>query len=277
MDDLSTPLYLDLVKTKLKNSIQKSLLSARDRQKDVTSKAPTGEFDRRRLLDYMTEEAKSSTVGADYIPFEKKSRGKAYKPRPKPELSVKAQTKDMDEIDRLLADMSSEDIGDLALSIDCDEGDGSQPWTGLKKIKVPVRGRTGSVGTGFSYIMNDEVTGVNPDEIIERVSENDPSLKEVILNNNTRVDSGMRSDLLTALHKNSHVEKLLANIKFDDDDAKVLAKILEQNKVIRVLNLESNRITATGVRVLIKSLLKNQTVQEFRVENQDGDGSGKVS
>ena len=66
----------------------------------------------------MTEEAKSSTVGADYIPFEKRTRGKVYK-RPEKASSraprtTTTTTTDMDEIDRLLAGMSADDIGDLA-------------------------------------------------------------------------------------------------------------------------------------------------------------------
>ncbi|XP_065842038.1 tropomodulin-3-like [Oscarella lobularis] len=275
LDDIDAALA-DLTEDQLKeldDEMDPELLPARDRQRSSTTKEPTGEFDRARLRDFMTEEAKSSTVGADYIPFEKRTRGKVYK-RPEKASSraprtTTTTTTDMDEIDRLLAGMSADDIGDLADAIDCDETD--QVWTGLKRAtKAPSRNRAGS-GTRmvFSYTKDLQSHDVDPDEVIQRVADNDATLVEVNLNNHSRMDGEARRDLLSALPGNDHVVKLqLANIRFDDDDAKILAEHLESNRTIRVLNLESNRLTATGVRVLIKSLLKNQTVEEFRVENQ---------
>ena len=58
----------------------------------------------------MSESAKTSTVGSDYLTYEKKTRGRVYEPKRKP----KPKSDDMDEIEKLLLGMSDSDLGDLA-------------------------------------------------------------------------------------------------------------------------------------------------------------------
>ena len=49
-----------------------------------------------------------------------------------------------------------------------------------------------------------------------------------------------------------------------------LAQALEKNNTIRVVNVETNLISPTGIVRLIKSLLKTKSVEEFRASNQVG-------
>lgn len=53
-----------------------------------------------------------------------------------------------------------------------------------------------------------------------------------------------------------------------DREAEKLAELLEKNDTIRVVNVETNLITPTGIVRLIKSLLKLKSVEEFRASNQ---------
>jgi hypothetical protein len=47
-----------------------------------------------------------------------------------------------------------------------------------------------------------------------------------------------------------------------------LAQALEKNNTLRVVNVETNLITPSGIVRLIKSLLKTKSVEEFRASNQ---------
>ena len=71
--------------------------------------------------------------------------------------------------------------------------------------------------------MVDEVSD-EPDleNAIEAVGDNDPSVRDVNLNNHTKITSDHIERLIAALGGNTHVQKLsLANVKFDDNHAKV--------------------------------------------------------
>jgi tropomodulin len=60
----------------------------------------------------------------------------------------------------------------------------------------------------------------------------------------------------------------LANVGLTDKVADKLAQALEKNNTLRVVNVETNLITPSGIVRLIKSLLKTKSVEEFRASNQ---------
>lgn len=224
---------------------------------DQTTKKPTGQFDRRHLLNYMAESAKTSTVGSDYVTYEKKTRGRVYEPTRKP----KAKSDDMDEIEKLLLGMSDSDLGELADALDIDSiPTRASSTSSKKKPRAPA-------AVTYSYLATESEED-SMDELLKRIQDNDSTLTEVNINNR-RVDSETRQQLLRSLPFNSHVQKLLlANTQLDDDDAKVLADHLEKDETIRTVNIESNRLTGAGVRTIMKALVKNKAVQELRLENQ---------
>jgi tropomodulin len=75
--------------------------------------------------------------------------------------------------------------------------------------------------------------------------------------------------LFEALENNTHLETLsLANVGLTDKVADKLAQALEKNNTLRVVNVETNLITPSGIVRLIKSLLKTKSVEEFRASNQ---------
>lgn len=60
----------------------------------------------------------------------------------------------------------------------------------------------------------------------------------------------------------------LTNVGLTDRTAMNLADALEKNNTLRVVNVETNFISPTGIVRLIKSLLKTKSVEEFRASNQ---------
>lgn len=75
--------------------------------------------------------------------------------------------------------------------------------------------------------------------------------------------------LFEGLENNTHLESLsLTNVGLTDRTANKLADALEKNNTLRVVNVETNFISPTGVVRLVKSLLKLKSVEEFRAANQ---------
>lgn len=75
--------------------------------------------------------------------------------------------------------------------------------------------------------------------------------------------------LFEALKSNTHLEVLsLTNVGLTDRTALMLAAALEQNHALRVLNVETNFISPTVIVTLVKSLLTQMTIEEFRASNQ---------
>jgi tropomodulin len=75
--------------------------------------------------------------------------------------------------------------------------------------------------------------------------------------------------LFTALKNNTKLEALsLTNVGLTDRTALMLAEAVEKNSTLRVLNTETNFISPQVVVVLVKALLQNMSVEEFRASNQ---------
>ena len=87
------------------------MLSAGQRAPDQTTKAATGPYDRDHLMSYLKEEALTSEIGEDYMPFEKKTRGKVWKPKPKKQSAVPLLPDDLSDV---LDTASEDDLLELA-------------------------------------------------------------------------------------------------------------------------------------------------------------------
>lgn len=118
---------------------------------------------------------------------------------------------------------------------------------------------------------SEEVQETDIDDAIDSLQSNSPTLRELNLNNHTRADAEVISELLEALSGNTHLKKLsMANIRFSEDHAKMLADVLRTNTTLTVVNLESNRITRKGIAAIMKALAENKqtAVSELRLANQ---------
>lgn len=68
---------------------------------------------------------------------------------------------------------------------------------------------------------------------------------------------------------NTRLEVLsLTNVGLTDRTALMLADAMDKNSTLRVLNVETNFISPQVVVTLVKALLSQMSVEEFRASNQ---------
>ena len=100
------------------------------------------------------------------------------------------------------------------------------------------------------------------DELVERVLENDPSLKEILLDNKKEIGYDGGEALWSALADNKCVEQLsLRNCNIHDEEIEALSAALMDNTSITHLWLGDNAITSEGADFLIEALESNETIQ----------------
>ncbi|VDO95826.1 unnamed protein product [Heligmosomoides polygyrus] len=75
--------------------------------------------------------------------------------------------------------------------------------------------------------------------------------------------------LVEALAYNEHCERLsLANMGLYDSDIAILLPVIEMNKALRKLNLETNYLSGDFFAKLFRAALVNQTLEEVKAVNQ---------
>ncbi|KAK6018274.1 Tropomodulin [Ostertagia ostertagi] len=107
------------------------------------------------------------------------------------------------------------------------------------------------------------------EQCVQRLLDNDPTLKEVNMNNMKRTPIPQIRRLLEALAYNEHCERLsLANMGLYDNDVAVLLPVIEMNTALRKLNLETNYLSGDFFAKLFRAALVNQTLEEVKAVNQ---------
>ncbi|VDL81718.1 unnamed protein product [Nippostrongylus brasiliensis] len=107
------------------------------------------------------------------------------------------------------------------------------------------------------------------DQCVQRLLDNDPTLKEVNMNNMKRTPIPQIRRLLEALAYNEHCERLsLANMGLYDNDVAVLLPVIEMNTALKKLNLETNYLSGDFFAKLFRAALVNQTLEEVKAVNQ---------
>lgn len=91
--------------------LKNELLPPAERQPNQTDKEETGPFNREHLLKHMAKEAIESTVGDNYLPFKKETRGRVWKPKPKRPVTATILPDDLSEA---LDGASVDEIAELA-------------------------------------------------------------------------------------------------------------------------------------------------------------------
>ncbi|NXL27012.1 LMOD3 protein, partial [Glaucidium brasilianum] len=109
----------------------------------------------------------------------------------------------------------------------------------------------------------------NLEESLEKVRKNNPSVKELNLNNIENIPKEMLIDFVNAMKKNKNVKTFsLANVGADDNVAFALANMLRENRSITTVNIDSNFISGKGIVAIMRCLQYNETVTELRFHNQ---------
>ncbi|OQV24538.1 Tropomodulin [Hypsibius exemplaris] len=259
-----------------------SYLPANERCRDQTTKAPTGKYNREKLMKYIEKKAKEDKDWDEAVPYAPgTTRGKKFQPK---EVTPPPSKDDIgfgvdDEYEQALDGATEEDLVDLAAILGLH---GMLNQTQYQAAYETVKGDGDGDGekkqTKFHAIAKADMPKFMPPEpdndtdvegSIEKVKNNDSSLKELNWNNIRNISIEKFHQLAEALRTNTHLESLtLANTRMTDHAAKPFVKALEENKSLRVFNVETNYLAGDTVVELVRALLANKTVLEFRAANQ---------
>ncbi|CAF1237156.1 unnamed protein product [Adineta steineri] len=254
---------------------ENSYLPASDRCKPQTTKDPTGQYDRKKLLEFLTEQGQKEKDWDEQKPYvagEKK--GKVWEPP-----AVVKPTTDEDDFlaptewDDVLTNASETEICELAAILG---------FTGLinqVQYHAAVMDKNTFVNSGgwnaaakgepLRIVPPEPDNLTNVEDCIKKAEANDKELTRININNIKEIKADVLKDLLNALKENTHVEILeMANVGMTDSIGRVLAQLIEANPTLKTVNAESNRLTGPVITEIVRSTLKNQTLIELRLSNQ---------
>ncbi|KFW83667.1 Tropomodulin-2, partial [Manacus vitellinus] len=239
---------------------ENALLPAGFRQKDQTTKAATGPFDRERLLSYLEKQALEHKDREDFVPFtgEKKDL----------ELLWQQLKGWFYLLHRALSDCSGVTMAavlgvhNMVNNPKFNEA-GARSKDGKGTVRNVVKGEK------VKPIFEEPPNPTNVEASLQRIKANDPSLTEINLNNIKNIPIPTLKEFAKALESNTHVKTFsLAATRSNDPVAIAFADMLKVNKTLKSLNVESNFITGTGILALIEALKKNESLTEIKIDNQ---------
>ncbi|KAF2889603.1 hypothetical protein ILUMI_16570, partial [Ignelater luminosus] len=240
-------------------------------------KESTGPLNRKQLIEHINKQAIETPDIPEAKPYVAGVvRGKKWIPPDPPKREKDADEQiaiDLgDEYEHALRDASQEEIIDLAAIL------GFHSMMNQDQYHASLLNKGQPVGIGWDGITKaskqkifpqDPPNNTNPDETLRQVKEDDSKLVDLNWNNIKNISDDKFDVLFDALANNTHLETLsLTNVGLTDKQAHKLADALEKNNTLKVLNVETNFISPTGIVRLVKSLLKTKTVEEFRATNQ---------
>jgi len=245
-------------------------------------KKPTGPYNRKKLLNYIYDQAKKTPDKIDFVPHVPGvTRGKKWiaPEREEPLFDKEEFELDIelgDEFEMALDDASTNDMIDLAGIMglhsmmtqeqyhhavgtktfrdeDFDEDIG---WDGITKA------------TALKVFPPEEPNRTDPVEVLEKIQSNDEEQTEVNLNN-VEVSEKQFLEIFEALRENKVLTNFaIANTSLTDWAAANLCHTLENNDTLESINVESNNITPSTLAKLFESLSLTQSVTEFKAMNQ---------
>ncbi|XP_045469427.1 tropomodulin-1 isoform X2 [Harmonia axyridis] len=240
-------------------------------------KDPTGPLNRKQLIEHINKQAIETPDKPELKPYVPGVvRGKKWIPPPQPMKEQEADEQiaiDLgDEYEQALSSASQDEIIDLAAIL------GFHSMMNQDQYHASLLNKGQPVGLGWDGITKATKQKIfpmeppnpnDPDETIQKVEDDEPKYIDLNWNNIKNISNEKFDKLFGALEKNTHLETLsLANTGMTDREAEKLAELLEKNDTIRVVNVETNLISPSGIVRLIKSLLKLKSVEEFRASNQ---------
>ncbi|TNM90883.1 hypothetical protein fugu_003172 [Takifugu bimaculatus] len=247
---------------------ENALLPAGLRQKDQTTKNPTGNFNRDSLLKYLEKEAMDYKDRDDVVPFTGEKKGKIFVPKQKPiDLRQEEVTTLDPELEEALSSATNTELCDIAailgvhsLVTSRETYDGSSAKEGYNNVIK---------GEKMVPVFDEPPNPTNVEETLQRIKSNDSSLTEVNINNIKNIPIPTLKDIAKAMEKNTHVKKFsMAATRSNDPVAVAFSDMLRANNTLQSLNLESNFVTGAGVQALVDALRDNDTLTEIKIDNQ---------
>lgn len=256
------------------------------RSKYRCDKTPSGAFDKKALLDFIQEQALNEPDIPDIVPHVPgTTRGKKWaapaKPR-QPRLLEEEIELDIDlgeDVELALSSATTDEIVDLAgimglhSMMNQDQYHASQATekTPVSLIVSPdpnVGWKGVTKATPLKVFPDEKPNRTVPEEVLQKIQNNDPATKQVNLNN-IPVQENIYLELFDALENNTHLVDLsLANTMMTDTAASILSSALEANKTLQHLNIESNNVSPQTLASIFEAINVHQTLQTIKASNQ---------
>ncbi|NWU22733.1 TMOD4 protein, partial [Dyaphorophyia castanea] len=243
------------------------LLPAGLRQPDQTQKSPTGPLDRDALLQHLERQALEAEERQDLVPFTGEKKG-----GPGPELPREEQVTLEPELEEALANATDAEMCDIAAIL------GMYTLMSNKQYYDAICSGTICNTEGINSVVQPDRYRPVPDEppnptdvaeTLRRLQDNDPELQDVNLNNIKDIPVPTLEAICEAIKTNTHVRSLsLVATRSNDLVANAVAAMLEQNRSLQSLNLESNFITSAGMLRVLGAVGHCPSLAELRVDNQ---------
>ncbi|KAI1886028.1 hypothetical protein AGOR_G00209820 [Albula goreensis] len=270
-----TPEELDRLEDELlEMDPENAILPAGFRQRDQTKKSPTGPFDREALMKHLKKQALEYEDRNDLVPFTGEKKGKAFIPKPgSGQIPIHEQITLEPELEEALKNATDAEMCDIAAIL------GMYTLMSNKQY-YDALGCSGTIANteGINSVVKPDQYKIYPDEppnptnveeTLQRIQQNDNSLTQVNLNNIKDLPIQTLKEIFQAMKTNSNVKKLsIAATRSSDPVAFAAAEMLEANKSLQSLNIESNFITGVGMKAVIKALAVNTTLTELKIDNQ---------
>lgn len=259
------------------------MLPAGLRQPDQTKKQATGGYNRESLLQHLKEEAEALEDQEELVPHVSGTkRGKVFEKKINSSGSdgfgggaVKLDA----EIEDALKNASEAELTDLAAilglhqmmdneqyyaSLTCTDGIANTVgFSTATKCKLPVCEPEDLAAMGENE--------TNVEATLAKIRSNDAGTTVVNLNNIRNIPISQLKEYATAIGANTSVTELtMAGTRTSDSVAFELAEALKTNTTLKKLNLETNYLSAKGVKSIIEALNEsgNTSLSELKVDNQ---------
>jgi len=235
----------------------------------------TGPLNRKQLIDHINKIAIETPDQPESVPYVPGVvRGKKWIA---PEMPVIATRQDEgvsfaleEEYEQALGTATEEELVDLAAILGFHSMMNQDQYHAslLNKEKVGLGWDGVTKASQPKPLPFEPPNATDPEESILKVHDDDSKLIELCLNNISITDDQFRR-LFKALEINTRLEVLsLSNTGLTDRTADLLTQSLEKNSSLRVLNVESNQLSSSAIVRIIKSLLVQKSIEEFRASNQ---------
>ncbi|XP_061116259.1 tropomodulin-4-like [Conger conger] len=253
---------------------ENAILPAGFRQRDQTKKSPTGPFDREALVKHLRKQALEYQDRNDLLPFTREKKGKVFLPKPGyGQIPINEQINLEPELEEALKNATDAEMCDIAAIL------GMYTLMSNKQY-YDALGCTGIIANteGINSVVKPDQYKIYPDEppnptnvedTLQKIQTNDNSLTQVNLNNIKDLPVQTLKEILQAMKTNSNVRTLsIAATRCSDPVAFVVAEMLQANKSLQILNIESNFITGNGMKAIVRALAANTTLTEIKIGNQ---------
>merc|ERR1712180_121967 len=230
-------------------------------------KDPTGDLNRDSLINCINEIALNTPDKEEKLKFEPGvKRGKVYVPQYNEEQMASinkteeaAVRLDPDE-EAALSTATLDDIMALADILNTNPQDFV-----MEAYADPLQ-----------YFEPDPPNETKPEEVLEKIKNNDSETKDVCLNNVPGISEKTLCDIFDALRNNDKLTKFSAvNCDISDFAIATLCSSLEQNSALKSLNVENNRISPDTLADLFESIASpNNGLLELRVAAQAQESMG---